>query len=168
MGSEDFEKQLIKTINMDRTNEKKCCKRFLSRLYFIIESYDNFNYSAPPWTTLCLIFNMLYCFLALPLVLFKYLFNWQNTWLNTNNLMLLLMFYFGTILCTSVVFAIIITVHDDEKYKKMKSLAGYDFLNRLEEKRIKRPFVLEIVVFTLLFLIPLAVNVFIVICLCLS
>ena len=50
----------------------------------------------------------------------------------------------------------------------MKLLAGHDFLNRLEEKRINRSLVLEIIVFALLFLIPLVINTFIVIYLCLS
>lgn len=153
---------------MDKTKKKNCCKCFLSRLYFIIESYDDFNYSAPPWTTLCIIFNMLCCLLTLQLVLFTYLFNCQNTWLNINNLMLVLMFYFGTIICISVIFAIIITARDNKNYKKMKLLAGHDFLNRLEEKRINRSLVLEIIVFALLFLIPLVINTFIVIYLCLS
>lgn len=120
---------------MDKTNKKNCCKRFLSRLYFIIESYDDFNYSAPPWTTLCIIFNMLCCLLTLPLILFTYLFNCQNTWLNINNLMIVLMFYFGTIICTSVIFAIIITVHDNKIYKKNEIISWAWFSKSIRRKK---------------------------------
>lgn len=141
---------------------KTCCKRFLSKLYFIIESYDNFNYSVPPLTTLFMIFNMLGCiFFTFPLVLYKYLIDYQITWLNKNNLLSIIMFYLGAIFCLSAFFAVIMTAHDRRNYKKMKSIVGDDFLNQLEERRLKRPFVMEVVVFILL-LISIFVNVFII------
>ena len=131
---------------------------FLAKIYFRIESYDNFNYSVPPWTTLFMIIGMIGCFFTLPLVLYKYLSDWHITWLNANDVIICLLCFWGTVVAISIALSILLVIKSGKYYKRMESYAGNDFLKQLEETRTQRSFILEVVVFMNLFLVPILIN----------
>lgn len=138
----------------------------LARIYFRIESYDNFNYSAPPWTTLFMIFGMIGCFFTLPLALYKYLSDWQITWLNANDVIICLLCFWGAVVAISIAISILLVINSGKYYKRMELYAGRDFLKQLEETRIKRFFILDVIVFMNLFFAPILINTFSIIYLC--
>ena len=139
---------------------------FLAKIYFRIESYDNFNYSVPPWTTLFMIIGMIGCFFTLPLVLYKYLSDWQITWLNANDVIICLLCFWGAVVAISIALSILLVIKSGKYYKRMESYAGNDFLKQLEETRTQRSFILEVVVFMNLFFAPIFINTFSIIYLC--
>ena len=139
---------------------------FLAKIYFRIESYDNFNYSVPPWTTLFMIFGMIGCFFTLPLALYKYLSDWQITWLNANDVIICLLCFWGAVVAISIALSILLVIKSGKYYKRMESYAGNDFLKQLEETRTQRSFILEVVVFMNLFLVPILINTLSIIYLC--
>ena len=139
---------------------------FLAKIYFRIESYDNFNYSVPPWTTLFMIFGMIGCFFTLPLVLYKYLSDWQITWLKANDVIICLLCFWGAVVAISIALSILLVIKSGKYYKRMESYAGNDFLKQLEETRTQRSFILEVIVFMNLFFAPILINTFSVIYLC--
>ena len=108
---------------------------FLAKIYFRIESYDNFNYSVPPWTTLFMIIGLIGCFFTLPLVLYKYLSDWQITWLNANDVIICLLCFWGAVVAISIALSILLVIKSGKYYKRMESYAGNDFLKQLEETR---------------------------------
>ncbi len=139
---------------------------FLAKIYFRIESYDNFNYSVPPWTTLFMIIGLIGCFFTLPLVLYKYLSDWQITWLNANDVIICLLCFWGAVVAISIALSILLVIKSGKYYKRMESYAGNDFLKQLEETRTQRSFILEVVVFMNLFFAPIFINTFSIIYLC--
>ena len=139
---------------------------FLAKIYFRIESYDNFNYSVPPWTTLFMIIGLIGCFFTLPLVLYKYLSDWQITWLNANDVIICLLCFWGAVVAISIALSILLVIKSGKYYKRMESYAGNDFLKQLEETRIQSSFILEVIVFMNLFFAPILINTFSVIYLC--
>lgn len=139
---------------------------FLAKIYFRIESYDNFNYSVPPWTTLFMIIGMIGCFFTLPLVLYKYLSDWHITWLNANDVIICLLCFWGTVEAISIALSILLVIKSGKYYKRMESYAGKDFLKQLEETRTQRSFILEVIVFMNLFFAPILINTFSVLYLC--
>ena len=139
----------------------------LARIYFRIESYDEFNYSAPPWTTLLMIFDMLGCFITLPLALYKYLAGCKYVWLNENSLKPFLLCFWGAVVSISTLLSIIMEIDGRKKYKRMELYAGGDFLKQLEEKRDQRSFFLEVFVYINLFFAPILINTLSIVFLCL-
>ena len=139
---------------------------FLAKIYFRIESYDNFNYSVPPWTTLFMIIGLIGCFFTLPLVLYKYLSDWQITWLNANDVIICLLCFWGAVVAISIALSILLVIKSGKYYKRVESYAGKDFLKQLEETRTQRSFILEVIVFMNLFFAPILINTFSVIYLC--
>ena len=149
--------------DMDKNSTLLC---LLAKLYFRIESYDNFNYSVPPWSTSFMIFGIIWCFVTLPLALCKYLSYCEFAWLDGSSLKPFLGILFLVIATSSTVITIILEANGRKNYKRMELQAGREFLKQLEETRVKRPFALEVFVFACLFFVPIFINASCIVYLC--
>jgi len=128
-------------------------KKVLSQIYFWFESYDNFNYSAPPWTTFLMISNIFCCIILLMIDLYYYSFSYSITCFY-GKISQLLLLYIGILVAMSTILSIALVANGNNNKKRMEKYAGKKYLKLLYEKREKRSFFLECVVYLTLVLVP--------------
>ena len=153
----------MKNINSNKTN---VCLRLFSKIYFWVESYDVFNYSVPPETTLFYIFHCIGCLFPLSLRIYGYFSNYNFTFFSEKGGNKILLCFYVTIIVITTIMTIVLQANDGKNYKKMETYAGEDFLQQLDERREKRPFLLYLFVFFNLFLTPIFISVSSILSLC--
>lgn len=140
-------------------------KESLSRFYFWFENYDNFNYSAPPWSTLLIIINILFFifFISIDMICI-FLDRSITCFVGKSNLLIIV--YVFSLFLLSTIMSIILISNNKKIYKRMMLLAGKDYLNSLWMKRKKQPLVLKFILYFFFLFVPLIINCFIISQLC--
>ena len=129
----------------------------LSRIYFWFESYDRFNYSAPPWTTLLMISNIICCLVLLIIDFFVVLTGCPIASF-TGKTIPFMFLYLGYLIVISTLLTIILESNDKKNRKKMEKYAGKEYLNLLWKKSSNRSFILEWFLYSSLLLVPTIIN----------
>ena len=145
----------IKVLFMN--SKKYCLIILLSRIYFWFESYDRFNYSAPPWTTLLMISNIICCLILLIIDFFVVLTGCHVDSFNGKTISFVIL-YLGSLVVVPTLLTIILESNDKKIRKKMEKHAGEKYLNLLWKKSRSRSFIMEWFLYSSLLLVPTIVN----------
>lgn len=138
-------------------SEKYGLTILLSRIYFWFESYDRLNYSAPPWTTLLMISNIICCLILLTIDFLVVLAGCHVASFNGKTITFVIL-YLGSIFVVSTLLTIILESNDKKNRKKMEKYAGKEYLNLLWKKSRSRSFILEWFLYSSLLLVPTIIN----------
>ena len=153
----------MKEIN---TKRNRYIFTLFSRIYFWVESYDVFNYSVPPITSLFYIFQFIGCLFPLFLRIFGYFSNNNFAYMSEIGGNKMILYFYLTIFLITTIMTIVLQANDGKNYKKMETYAGKDFLQHLDEKGEKRPFLLYFFVLVNLLFTPIFISVFSILSLC--
>lgn len=132
-------------------------KKYLSRLYFWFESYDNFSYSSPPWTTLLIMINILIFILLLFVNTVCIAAGFRIKFIG-GKMDLMLFVYILLLFLFSTINSILLISKNKKIYRTMESLAGKDFLNLLWKNRKEQSLFFQFIVYFILLFVATIGN----------
>lgn len=106
----------------------------LSRIYFWFESYDRFNYSALPWTTLLMISNIICCLILLTIDVLVVLAGCHVASFNGKTITFVIL-YLGSIFVVSTLLTIILESNDKKNRKKNGKICRQGVLESFMEEK---------------------------------